>query len=44
MSNTCKNMGLRFKLDLRVLILRGDETVVDGATGEVAKKATKAKL
>ncbi|KAI8380135.1 hypothetical protein BD560DRAFT_388662 [Blakeslea trispora] len=44
MSNTCKNVGLRFKLDLRVLILREDETVVDGATGEIARKATKAKL
>ncbi|KAK4517443.1 uncharacterized protein ATC70_000779 [Mucor velutinosus] len=44
MSNTCKNMGLRFKLDLRVLILREDEMVVDGATGEIARKATKAKL
>lgn len=44
MSNTCKNVGLRFKLDLRVLILRKDETVVDGATGEIARKATKAKL
>ncbi|KAI9271567.1 hypothetical protein BDA99DRAFT_500416 [Phascolomyces articulosus] len=44
MSNTCKNMGLRFKLDLRILILREDEAVVDGATGEIARKATKAKL
>lgn len=44
MSSTCKNVGLRFKLDLRILILRGDETVVDGATGEIARKATKAKL
>ncbi|KAG0854113.1 hypothetical protein G6F26_007874 [Rhizopus arrhizus] len=44
MSDTCKNVGLRFKLDLRVLILRKDETVVDGASGEIARKATKAKL
>ncbi|KAG1308984.1 hypothetical protein G6F64_005653 [Rhizopus arrhizus] len=44
MSNTCKNMGLRFKLDLRVLILSKDEMVIDGATGEIARKATKAKL
>ncbi|CAO3703905.1 unnamed protein product [Rhizopus stolonifer] len=44
MSSTCKNVGLRFKLDLRILILRGDETVVNGATGEIARKATKAKL
>lgn len=44
MSNTCKNMGLRFKLDLRILILREDETVVDGATRGIARKATKAKI
>lgn len=44
MSNICKNVGLRFKLDFWVLILREDETVVDGATGEIAGKATKAKL
>lgn len=44
MSNIYKNVGLRFKLVLRVLILREDETVVDSATGEFARKATKAKL
>lgn len=44
MSNACKNVGLRFKLDLRVLILREDKTAVDGATGEIARKATKTKL
>ncbi|KAI8354653.1 hypothetical protein BD560DRAFT_476335 [Blakeslea trispora] len=44
MSSTCKNVGLRFKLDLWILILRGDKTVVDGVTGEIAKKSTKAKL
>ncbi|KAI8881700.1 hypothetical protein K501DRAFT_188403, partial [Backusella circina FSU 941] len=45
MSNTCKNVGLRFKLDLRCHECTCyDETVVDGATGEIARKATKAKL
>lgn len=44
MNNICKNVGLRFKLDFWVLILREDETVVDGTTGEIAGKATKAKL
>ncbi|GAA5808890.1 hypothetical protein MFLAVUS_002289 [Mucor flavus] len=44
MSNTCKKVGLRFKLDLRLLILKDDESISDGATGEVARKATKRKF
>ncbi|KAG0162407.1 hypothetical protein DFQ30_002101, partial [Apophysomyces sp. BC1015] len=44
MSDTCKRVGLRFKLDLRLLVLKEDETVADGVIGEVAKKATKAKF
>lgn len=44
MNDTCENVGLRFKLDLRVLILREDEPVVDGSTGEIDRKATKTKF
>lgn len=45
MSDTCKKVGRRFKLDLlRLLIFKDDEKISDGATGEVARKATKRKF
>ncbi|CAO3652529.1 unnamed protein product [Mucor hiemalis] len=44
MSSACKNINLRFKLDLRPLVWKEDPAIFDGGTGEVAKKATTAKL
>ncbi|KAG1183310.1 hypothetical protein G6F36_008540 [Rhizopus arrhizus] len=44
MSNTCKKISLRFKLDLRLLILKDNDMIADGGTGEFARKVTKAKL
>ncbi|CEP08678.1 hypothetical protein [Parasitella parasitica] len=44
MSSACKRMNLRFKLDLRLLVWKEDAAIFDGGTGEVAKKATTAKL
>ncbi|KAI8064014.1 hypothetical protein BDF21DRAFT_125140 [Thamnidium elegans] len=40
MSETCKSMSLRFKLDLKLLMWKEDVAIFDGGTGEMAKKAT----
>ncbi|KAG2220954.1 hypothetical protein INT45_006487 [Circinella minor] len=44
MSTPCKNMNLRFKFDLRLLVWKEDGPIFDGGTGEVARRATQAKL
>ncbi|KAI7888557.1 uncharacterized protein EV154DRAFT_604744 [Mucor mucedo] len=38
-SKPCKRNNLRFKADLRIVVMSKDEDVVDGTTAEVAKKA-----
>lgn len=40
----CKKEKLRFKADLRIIVMSGDEDIVDGTTAEVAKKASPKKL
>jgi len=44
MSQACKKMNLRFKLDLRLLVWKEESALFDGSTGEVAKMATQSKL
>ncbi|ORE02530.1 hypothetical protein BCV72DRAFT_245101 [Rhizopus microsporus var. microsporus] len=44
MTNPCKSKGLKFKLDLHIVVLNDKEVVVDGMAAEVAKTATKHKL
>ncbi|PHZ07986.1 uncharacterized protein RHIMIDRAFT_82151 [Rhizopus microsporus ATCC 52813] len=39
-SGSCKKVGKKFKLDLRLVMIQDDENIVDGCTGEMAKKAT----
>ena len=43
MSRSCREVNLRFKLDLRLLVLREDEEVVDEVTGEFSRSTTKKK-
>ncbi|KAI7888555.1 uncharacterized protein EV154DRAFT_553773 [Mucor mucedo] len=43
-SKPCKRNNLRFKADLRIVVMSKDEDVVDGRTAEVAKKASPKKL
>lgn len=42
-SGPCKNDGLRFKLDICLLIKKFKE-IVDTMTGEVGKRATRSKI
>ncbi|KAI7847744.1 hypothetical protein BDC45DRAFT_575527 [Circinella umbellata] len=44
MSEPCKDLNLRFKFDLRLLIWKEDGPIFDGGTGEVARRATVSKL
>lgn len=44
MSSVFKKMNLRFKLDMKFLVWKEDSAIFDGGTGEVARKATAAKL
>ncbi|CAO0789430.1 unnamed protein product [Mucor circinelloides] len=44
MSQACKKMNLRYKLDLRLLVWKEDSALFDDGTGEVAKMATQSKL
>ncbi|KAI9247576.1 hypothetical protein EDC94DRAFT_589744 [Helicostylum pulchrum] len=41
MTSLCKSSKLLFKLDLRLVIFNEEKVVLDGLTGELAKKATK---
>lgn len=43
-SGSCKKAGQKFKLDLRLVMIQDDENIVDGCTGEMAKKATAKKI
>ncbi|KAL0075853.1 hypothetical protein J3Q64DRAFT_1372487 [Phycomyces blakesleeanus] len=38
MSQACKNIGLRFKLDLRLVVFKSDSEIIKCGTDEVAKK------
>lgn len=42
-SSSCKKAGKKFKLDLRLVMVH-DESIVDGCTGEMVKKATAKKI
>ncbi|KAI8058823.1 hypothetical protein BDF21DRAFT_370258, partial [Thamnidium elegans] len=43
-SEPCKKTKLRFKADIRIVVMSDDEDIVDGATAEVEKKVTPKKL